>query len=208
NKIRLFPFQGCLPGAGKAKSIKGAFIMSVISIIFGILMVICGVSCMFTPMATFLSTGYFITILMLVYGVFGIVRFFQKKTGVLDLIVSILAVIVGVVCLVHPFESLAVDRFILYLIAVWLMVQGLVTIIVSFGARDVKKGWFWGVIVGILGMLAGIYSFAHPFLTAVVEGVLIGLYFVEAGLDMIFMGSAVGAARKDAKEAFEAAKKE
>jgi len=182
--------------------------MSVISIIFGILMVICGVSCMFTPMATFLSTGYFITILMLVYGVFGIVRFFQKKTGVLDLIVSILAVIVGVVCLVHPFESLAVDRFILYLIAVWLMVQGLVTIIVSFGARDVKKGWFWGVIVGILGMLAGIYSFAHPFLTAVVEGVLIGLYFVEAGLDMIFMGSAVGAARKDAKEAFEAAKKE
>jgi uncharacterized membrane protein HdeD (DUF308 family) len=88
------------------------------------------------------------------------------------------------------------------------MVQGLVTIIVSFGARDVKKGWFWGVIVGILGMLAGIYSFAHPFLTAVVEGVLIGLYFVEAGLDMIFMGSAVGAARKDAKEAFEAAKKE
>ena len=182
--------------------------MSVISIIFGILLIIGGFSCMYQPFFTFLSTGYFITILMLVYGVFGIVRFFQKKTGVLDLIVSILAVIVGVVCLVHPFESLAVDRFILYLIAVWLMVQGLVTIIVSFGARDVKKGWFWGVIVGILGMLAGIYSFAHPFLTAVVEGVLIGLYFVEAGLDMIFMGSSVGAARKDAKEAFEAAKKE
>ena len=182
--------------------------MSVISIIFGILLIIGGFSCMYQPFFTFLSTGYFITILMLVYGVFGIVRFFQKKTSVLDLIVSILAVIIGVVCLVHPVQSLIVDKIILYLIAAWLLVQGIVTIFMSFNARDEQKGWFWGVIIGALGILAGIYSFAHPGITALAEGVLIGLYFVEAGLDMIFMGCAVGAARKDAKKAFEAAKKE
>ena len=192
--------------------------MSVLSIILGILLVIGGFSCMFTPLATFLSTGYFITILMLVYGIIGIVRFFKKEAGGLELVVSILAVIVGVICMVHPFESLAVDRFILYLIAAWLLIQGLVTIILSFGARDVSKGWFWGVIVGILGMLAGIYSFAHPVFTAMVEGVLIGLYFVETGFDMIVMGSAVSSAKKDmkkavkaredAKETAEAAKKE
>lgn len=174
--------------------------MSVISIIFGILMVICGVSCMFTPMATFLSTGYFITILMLVYGVFGIVRFFQKKTGVLDLIVSILAVIVGILCLIYPGTSLEINGLILKLIAVWLIIQGVVNIVTSVTAREEQSGWIWGVIVGILGILVGIYSFAHPGVEALTIGVLIGLYFVEAGFDMIVMGSAIGAAKKQMKE--------
>ena len=193
--------------------------MSVLNIILGILLVIGGFSCMFTPFATFLSAGYFITILMLVYGVFGLVRFFKKESGVLDLVVSILAIIVGVICLVHPFESLAVDKFILYLIAAWLLVQGLVTIIMAFTVRLVtiimaftvrgeQKGWFWGVIVGALAILAGIYSFAHPFFTAVTEGVLIGLYFVEAGFDMIVKGVAMGEARKEAKDSLKESTKE
>ena len=182
--------------------------MSVLNIILGILLVIGGFSCMFTPFATFLSAGYFITILMLVYGVFGLVRFFKKESGVLDLVVSILAIIVGVICLVHPFESLAVDKFILYLIAAWLLVQGLVTIIMAFTVRGEQKGWFWGVIVGALAILAGIYSFAHPFFTAVTEGVLIGLYFVEAGFDMIVKGVAMGEARKEAKDSLKESTKE
>ncbi len=45
--------------------------MSVLNIILGILLVIGGFSCMFTPFATFLSAGYYIAILLLVYGVFG-----------------------------------------------------------------------------------------------------------------------------------------
>ena len=51
--------------------------MSVLSIVFGILLVICGFACMFTPLATFLSTGYYLLILLLVYGIFGIVRYFH-----------------------------------------------------------------------------------------------------------------------------------
>ena len=175
--------------------------MSVLSIVFGILLVIGGFSCMFTPLATFLSTGYYITILFLVYGVFGIVRFFKKQSGVLDLIVSILAVIVGFVCLLRPGRTLVFDGLVLTLVAVWMLVQGVVTIIMSVNMRGVQKGWFWGVIVGVLGILAGIYSFAHPGLEALTIGVLIGLYFVEAGFDMIVLGSAVSAVKKDLQDA-------
>lgn len=57
---------------------------------------------MFTPLVTFLSTGYFITILLLVYGVMSIV--------------------------------------------------------LSIRARKESKGWFWGLIAGILGVIAGIIS--------------------------------------------------
>ena len=173
--------------------------MTVLSIIFGVLLVICGFSCMFTPLATFLSTGYFLCILLLVYGILGIVRFFQKQAGVLELIVSILAVIGGVICLVRPGQSLIFDSFVLMLIAAWLLVQGVVSIIVAFQARGESKGWYWGLIVGILGIIAGLYSFAHPVLTAVTAGELNGFYFIQSGFDMIVLGSAVGAAKKEIK---------
>ena len=174
--------------------------MNVLSIIIGILLVICGFSCMFTPIATFLATGYYLLILLLVYGIFGIIRYFQKQSTPLNLIVSILAVIVGILCLIYPGTSLEINGLILKLIAVWLIIQGVVNIVTSINAREEQKGWIWGVIVGILGILVGIYSFAHPGVEALTIGVLIGLYFVEAGFDMIVMGSAIGAAKKQMKE--------
>ncbi len=182
--------------------------MSILNIILGILLVIGGFSCMFTPFATFLSAGYYIAILLLVYGVFGIVRFCKKESGVLDLVVSILAVVVGIVCVIRPGKTLNIDGLVLTLVAVWLLVQGLVTIIMAFTVRGEQKGWFWGVIVGAVGILAGIYSFAHPGLEALTIGVLIGLYFVEVGFDMIVKGIAMGEARKDAKDKLREAAKE
>ena len=174
--------------------------MTVVSIILGVLLVICGFSCMFTPIATFLATGYYLLILLLVYGIFGIIRYFQKQSTPLNLIVSILAVIVGILCLIYPGTSLEINGLILKLIAVWLIIQGVVNIVTSVTAREEQSGWIWGVIVGILGILVGIYSFAHPGVEALTIGVLIGLYFVEAGFDMIVMGSAIGAAKKQMKE--------
>ena len=182
--------------------------MSVLNIILGILLVIGGFSCMFTPFATFLSAGYYIAILLLVYGVFGLVRYFKKESGVLNLIVSILAVVVGIVCLVRPGKTLVIDSLVLTLVAVWMLIQGLVTIIMAFTVRGEQKGWFWGVIVGALAILAGIYSFAHPGLEAMTIGVLIGLYFVEAGFDMIVKGVAMGEARKEAKDSLKESTKE
>ena len=173
--------------------------MSVLNIILGILLVIGGFSCMFTPFATFLSAGYYIAILLLVYGVFGLVRYFKKESGVLNLIVSILAVVVG---------TLVIDSLVLTLVAVWMLIQGLVTIIMAFTVRGEQKGWFWGVIVGALAILAGIYSFAHPGLEAMTIGVLLGLYFVEIGFDMIVKGCVVTEARKEMKDSLKEAEKE
>ena len=69
------------------------------------------------------------------------------------------------------------------------------TVIMSVNSRGVSKGWGWGLFVGILGIIAGLYSFAHPVLTAVTAGVLIGFYFVQAGFDMIALGCAIGAVK-------------
>ena len=48
--------------------------MIALSIIMGVLLIITGVSAIFTPVLTFLSAGYFITILMFVYDLMGLIK--------------------------------------------------------------------------------------------------------------------------------------
>ncbi len=163
--------------------------MTFLSIICGILMIIAGIACLATPLETFMATGYFLVCILLVYGVIGIIRFFQKRAGALELAVSILAVIVGALSLFRPGQVLVFDNICLILIAAWLFIQGIVTLVLSIRSRLFLKGWGWGVFTGILGIVAGLYSFAYPQFLAVTTGVLIGLYFIEAGINMIVMGS-------------------
>ncbi len=166
--------------------------MGAISVILGVLLVIGGFSCMFTPLATFLSTGYYLGIMMLVYGVAGIIRAASRKADALEWILNILAVIVGLIALFRPGSTLVFDRMILVIIACWFVVQGAIQIAISIRLKPVKKGWYWGLIAGILGILVGIYSWFHPVLTAVTSGILIGFYFVESGFSLIALGTAIG----------------
>lgn len=146
---------------------------------------------MFTPFATLLSAGYFIGILLLVYGIFGIFKAATLKGGVLEWILSILSVIVGVYAIVRPGSTLVIDGMLIYLLAAFFLVEGAIHIVLAIKTKFVNKHWYWGLIAGILGVLLGIYSFAHPMFSAFTVGVLIGFFFVELGISMVALGMAV-----------------
>ena len=165
--------------------------MGILSIILGVILIVGGVFCMFTPFATFLSAGYMIAIMLFIYGIFGIVRFFQKEAGALELVSSILAIIVGVIAIVRPGGTLVLDGFVLNMVSAWLLVKGLINIIVSIQERNEVKGWGWGVAAGVLSIVAGVLSFMHPTITALTVGIMMGLVFVENGIDMIVLGTAL-----------------
>ena len=140
--------------------------MRVLSVIIGILMLICGVSCMCTPLVTFMDAGYFIVIMVAVYGVIGIVRAIAEKHFGAGFVFSILSVIFGVTVLFFPIISV-------------------------ISAIQIKKAtgsklWILQLIFGILGVILGCYSFFHPALVAVSIGFLIGFYFIETGFAMLF----------------------
>ena len=109
----------------------------------------------------------------------------------LEMIASILAIIVGVIAIVRPGSTLVIDGFVLNMVSAWLLVKGLINIIVSIQSRNEVKGWGWGVAAGVLSIVAGVLSFMHPAITALTVGVLMGLYFVESGIDMIVFGTAL-----------------
>lgn len=43
--------------------------------------------------------------------------------------------------------------------------------------------------MGFLNIVLGAYSFAHPMFAAMTLGVLISLYFIESGFNLIALGS-------------------
>ncbi len=165
--------------------------MIALSIIMGVLLIITGVSAIFTPVLTFLSAGYFITILMFVYGLMGLIKAFQKKSDALHIVVSILAIIVGIVAMMYPGSTLLVDAMLLYFAASWFLFRGIIAVVASIQTKGVIPGWYWGLIIGILNVILGIYSFVHPGVMAITTGLLIGFYFMEAGIDMIIVACAV-----------------
>lgn len=167
--------------------------MTILSIVLGIILVVAGFACICTPLATFLATGYFLAILLMVYGIVGIARFVARRAGVLDLIISILAVILGLAAAVRPGTAAAFDSVILICIGIWVIFQGIVSIVLAFQARKIGVSWVFGLIVGIIAIILGVMSLIHPYFAAVTVGILVGIYFIEAGLSMIVLGAAAGA---------------
>ncbi|MBR5110684.1 MAG: DUF308 domain-containing protein [Clostridia bacterium] len=159
--------------------------MMILSIILGILMIVSGACCMFTPLTTYLSTGYFMCAMLLIYGIAGLVHYFMKKGKALEIVVSGMAIIVGLISLFMPGTTLVFNTMMLYMTAAWFLVQGIVSIVLAFQLKKTDDLWFVGLIAGILGVIMGIYSFLHPQMLAVSSGMLIGFFFIESGISLI-----------------------
>ena len=170
--------------------------MTVITIILSIIMMVCGVSCMVTPMATFLSMGYFFGIMFFVYGLMGVIRALTKKDmTTVQVIMSVLALLVGIVAIAKPGSTLAIDAMILGFVAAWFIIQGAAQIVMSWKIKDLDKSWIWWFIIGILGVILGIYCLMHPKVAALTAGFLLGFSFLETGFNMLTL--AIAANKKD-----------
>ena len=146
---------------------------------------------MFTPLRTFLASGYAPMVLLPVYGVVGIVKAIARKEYEVNFAFSIISVIAGLVMVFMPGLQLMADGIFIYMMAGWFILQGVVSIVLSMKFKGVAGGkkWIWGLVLGILGIILGLYSIFHPVLLALTTGILIGVYFVVSGMNMIFLSS-------------------
>lgn len=163
--------------------------MKIFTIILGVIMAICGISCVCTPVITFMEAGYFLVILLLVYGIAAVVRAIMDKEYGLPFLFGLLSLILAIVIMVVPGLKLMTEGMLVYIMAVWFLLQGIVGIFMSLKQKKIadNKGWIWNLILGIMGVLVGIYSLMHPMLMAFTVGILVGVYFMESGISMIVM---------------------
>lgn len=163
--------------------------MGILTIILGIILIVGGFSCIFTPFATFLAAGYIIGIMLFIYGIFALIRAIQTKAGVLAYITSGLAIVVGFLAVFRPGGTLAIDYLILIFVAVWFLIQGISSLIMSIKYRKETPGWGFGVASGIFGIAAGVISLIYPHVEMFAVGILIGIFLIEAGFSLITVGS-------------------
>ena len=163
--------------------------MAVLFIILGILLVIVGFSCIFTPLLTFMSAGYFILILVGVFGVLAIIKAVSSKKYGINFVFGILSVIFAVILLFFPDVLVLTNGLMLYLTAAWFIMMGIVTIVNSVTiTKPMGSGlWVLQLIFGILSVILGIFAIFNPMFMAISIGVLIGIFFIGSIL-LFFMG--------------------
>lgn len=163
--------------------------MQIFMIILGAILIIGGISCMVTPLITVMELGYFLILLLLVYGIVSIVRAISSHEYGLDFVFGILSVIIGIIIMAVPGLKAMTTGMLMYIMAGWFILQGIVSI---YRAMKIKKDnggskWVWGVCSGVLCILTGIYSAIHPLVLVLTLGLMVGLYFIVSGIDMIAM---------------------
>lgn len=167
--------------------------MYILMIILGVLMIILGVGCIATPLVTLAAAGVYIAIILVASGITGIIAGFKFKIYGVNFIVSIVALVLGVLALIRQGGIETIDTVLIYLFAAWLVFRGATSISLALRFRklDVSNEWILTLIIGILGVALGIYSFVHPSVSAIAIGMLIGFYFIEEGIDIIAMSRVV-----------------
>ena len=170
----------------------------VLTVIFGIYMIICGLYCLFTPAITYLMVGYLIGISMICDAVAGYINWAElKKEGHGDgwiLVSAILSTVLGCMVLGSAGLKLGLDVFIAYYIAVWLFFRGIIVIVRSFKMRKVHKDydtaevgtrWYVRLLLGILLCIFGVLSILNPLIIASTVGMFMGLGIISAGANLI-----------------------
>ena len=177
--------------------------MKVLSYIMGAILIIGGIASLFNPENTFFATGYMMAILLLVYGIIGILNVILKKIRPIFLLSSIPATIIGIIAIIRPGTTIVFDAFMIYLFAAWFIIQGITTIIMSVQLRRQIRGWGYALAIGIISTIVGIYAFIYPAISVIAIGIMIGMFLIETGIDLIVLTAAVSAAEKVIREAEE-----
>lgn len=168
--------------------------MKVLTIIIGILLVIVGFFCLFTPGLTLLSIGWLLGLMLLLAGISIIVDYFAMRRAFAfsgwNLFLGIITAVMGALLLINQPLRMVTDVIAIYMLGVWMLIMGIVRVVEAIQLRKVPgSGWGWLLVLGVIMALVGVYSFLHPMVAAFTLAWLIGIYIIVAGVDLITLGT-------------------
>ncbi len=149
----------------------------------GVLAILFGIVALFLPGLTVALLLLFFGIFVLVWGIVGLIvslsRIGAHKFWWLELIFSLLAVGLAVYVLRNPVD---VAAFFVVVIGLTFIVRGVIDLLQGlFDGDATSDNRVFHVIVGALGVVAGIIALLHPVSAGVAVVWVIGLYAVLYG---------------------------
>lgn len=175
--------------------------MKAITIILGAIMLVGGVYCMIAPIETYSTLSWLIGAAMIVEGVGSALSWSERRRyGLADgwtLVGAIVSIVLGVFLLGSYAAQYAVDLFIAYIIAIWLVIGGVTRIAASIGIRNYQNqmglgpapiNWVALLCLGILIVILGVLCIFNPTSVMVGVGFLLGLAIVFVGTGLLVRG--------------------
>ena len=177
----------------------------ILSVLFGVMIIVDGVICLALPGLTFLTLGYMIGLGMLLDGIGRIINWYQMERGTEQsgwvLASAIISLIFGMILMGSDAMQLVMDAFIVYMAIAWLITLGILRITHALRIRKMRsnirdfqpdtpfgRNWWIALIFGILLIVFGIIGMFAPATVIETIGTLIGLSIIIAGANLIHFG--------------------
>jgi len=160
----------------------------------GIFAILFGLLTFFMPGMALLTLVFLFGVYAITDGVFSIIAAFShSRAGGEErhepwwalLVQGVLGIVAGVIAFVLP---LGAALALLYLIAAWAIVTGVISIVAAIRLRKVITGEWMLVLSGVLSILFGVLLFAFPGPGALAVVLWIGAYAVVFGIFLITLG--------------------
>ncbi len=168
--------------------------MRTLTIIGGVLMVLAGIFCFINPGQTFLGLAFIIGMAMVLNGLIHICAYllgrgFNNKgdNNGWILIDALLTLLLGILVLCN---QLVADAAIPLVFGMWVLVSGILRIEAATHIdRERKRANFRSTLItGILTIIVGLFGFINPMIFVLSTVVLLGIFMVMQGINIIELG--------------------
>jgi uncharacterized membrane protein HdeD (DUF308 family) len=156
------------------------------TLVLGATTLILGLIVAFYPSATLNVIAVLIGLLLIVSGIFHLIRVFgnNEPHRIWLGISGLLLIVIGVVLIRHLHLTVGIIGLI---VGITWIVQGISALAAGFsGALQEGRGWW--IFFGIISLIGGIVITAVPVTSVTALAVLIGIWFIVAGLCEIVAG--------------------
>lgn len=168
--------------------------MRILTIVSGILMALTGVFCFMNPGQTFLSLAFVIGLVMVINGLIHALAYFigrglhnKGDNNGWILTDALITLLLGILILCN---QLVADAAITMVFAVWMFVSGILRIEAATHINKEKKrsNFRTTMITGVVTLLVGIFGFINPLVIWMTTAVLLGMFLLMQGINIIELG--------------------
>lgn len=160
-----------------------------ISLLVGIIAVVVGFICMFTPFATFAAISLLFVCSFFVGGISEIVFALSNKNAIHNWGWTLAMGIIDLLFAIFLLANLDIAPLMLsYFIAFWILIQSIWGIGMAFDLQSVKNsGWGWVLALSILSVFASIILLFQPAIAGLFAAYIISFAFIFYGILRIFL---------------------
>ena len=166
--------------------------MRLLTIISGVMLVLTGLFCFANSGETFLALAFVLGLVMIISSAIQLISYWWGRKDRSDnngwifaeaMITFILGILVQT-------SLIAADAAIPMVFGLWVMFSGVLRFVVATMINPSKKtsNFIWTMVIGIAGIVVGIYAFVNPMTANVPIAILLGIIFFIQGIGILELG--------------------